>query len=137
MTDPASELHAEILGFIDDVNRGDVPAALARLTDDVCIVEDLAPFRWTGPEAGGRWLTDMAGNGARLGVTAIALTPGAPRRTELEGEHGYCILPGRVTLDGPEVALAEDGLLTFAMRREGGAWRISAFTWTGEAAKPA
>ena len=137
MTDPASELHAEILGFIDDVNRGDMPAALARLTDDVCIVEDLAPFRWTGPGAGARWLTDMAGNGARLGVTAIAMTPGEPRRTELEGEHGYCILPGRVTLEGPEVALAEDGLLTFAMRREGGAWRISAFTWTGEAAKPA
>jgi hypothetical protein len=63
------------------------------------------------------------------------MTEGEPQRIEVEGEHGYCIIPGRVTLSGPEVALAEDGLITFALRREGGEWRICALTWSGNRAE--
>ena len=137
MADPADEMLAVLRAFIDEVNGGNIPAALGRLTADVCIVEDIAPFRWTGPEGGGQWLADMAAHAGRLGVTAIAMQPGEPRRVEVEGEHGYIIIPGRVTLDGPDVALAEEGLLTFATRSEGGEWRIAALTWTGDRAEPA
>ena len=131
MPDPANDPLSAVRAFIDEVNRGSIPAALARLTADVCIVEDIAPFRWTGPEAGGQWLAAMAANAERLGVTAIAMNPGEPDRVEVEGTDAYCIRPGRVTLDGPEVALAEDGLLTFVMRADGGEWRIAALTWSG------
>ena len=136
MDDPAAALISEVRAFIDDVNLGNMPAALARLTRDVCIVEDIAPFRWTGPEAGSQWLAAMAANAERLGVTAIAMMPGEPRRVEVDGDRGYCIIPGRVTLQGPEVALAEEGLITFAMRLEGGRWKIAALTWTGGEARP-
>lgn len=132
MADPAAELQGVIYAFIEEVNGGNIPAALARLTAEVCIVEDLAPFRWSGPTAGGEWLAAMAANGERMGVSAIVMTPGEPRRVEVEGEHGYCIIPGRVTLQGPDVSLAEEGLITFAMRAEGGRWMISALTWTGD-----
>lgn len=136
MSDPAADLVSVLGAFIDEVNAGNAPAALARLTDDVCIIEDLAPFRWTGPEAGGQWLSDMAENGRRMGATMIRMTYGEPQRVEVEGDHGYCIIPGRVTLDGPQVAFAEEGLITFAGRREGGEWRITALTWTGDSATP-
>ena len=136
MAGPDDALLNEVFAFIEDVNGGNVPAALARLTDDVCIVEDLAPYRWTGPEAGGQWLAAMGANAARLGVTVIAMTPGEPQRTEVDGEHGYCIVPGRVTLRGPDVHLAEEGLITFAMRAEAGVWKISAVTWTGARPTP-
>ncbi len=131
MSDPATDLLSEVRAFIDDVNSGDVSEALHRLTEDVCIVEDIAPFRWTGTEAGGQWLAAMGANAQRLGVTLITMTPGEPRRIEVEGDYGYCIIPGVVTFDGPGAALREDGLITFAMRLDGGQWRISALTWTG------
>lgn len=136
MRETAADLLCVIRAFIDDVNGGDIASALGRLTDDVCIVEDLAPFRWTGPAAGGEWIAAMAANAGRLGATAIRMTPGEPQRVEVDGEHGYCIIPGRVTLRGPDVALVEDGLLTFVMRFEHGRWRVSAFTWTGDPPKP-
>ena len=134
MDDAPGQLHSVLRAFIDEVNGGDVAAALARLTGDVCIVEDLAPFRWTGAQAGGQWLAAMAGNAARLGATAVTMHPGEPRRTEVDGDDAYCIIPGRVAIEGPGVALAEEGLITFALRREGGEWRISALTWSGERA---
>lgn len=132
MSDPVADLLSEIRAFIDDVNSGNAPAALRRLTEDVCIVEDIAPFRWTGANAGGQWLAAMAANAQRVGVSAITMTPGEPQRIEVEEPYGYCIIPGVVTLEGPGAAMREDGLITFAMNIDGGRWRISALTWTGD-----
>lgn len=131
MSDPAADLLSEVRAFIDDVNGGNASQALRRLTEDVCIIEDIAPFRWTGSEAGGQWLAAMGVNAQRLGVTSITMTPGEPRRVEVEGDYGYCIVPGIVALEGPGAALREDGLITFAMHFKDGRWRISALTWTG------
>ncbi len=131
MTNAADDLLTEVLAFIENVNSGTISEALRRLTDDVCITEDIAPFRWSGAEAGGQWLAAMEANAQRLGVTSIIMNPGEPHRIEIEGEHGYCILPGVVTLERPDGSLQEDGLITLAMRFEAGHWRISALTWTG------
>jgi hypothetical protein len=131
MSDPTAELLSEVRGFIADVNSGNASDALQRLTEDVCIVEDIAPFRWTGTEAGGQWLAAMGANAQRLGVTAITMNPGEAQRIEIEGNYGYCIVPGMVLLERKGTALREDGLITFAMQFEGEQWRISALIWTG------
>ena len=132
MSDATDSLLSDILAFIDEVNRGDAPAALARFTDDVCIVEDLSPFRLTGREAGQRWLAAMGGNAQKLGVTAVALQAGQPRRIEADDQYGYCILPGELMLDGPDKKLHAHGELTMAARRENGAWKFCAMTWAGD-----
>lgn len=132
MSDLTDSLLSDILAFIDEVNRGDAAAALARFTDDVCIIEDLSPFRMTGPDAGQRWLSAMGANAQKLGVTAVALHPGEPRRIEADDQYGYCILPGELMLDGPDKKLHAAGELTMAARREGGAWQFCAMTWAGD-----
>lgn len=132
MSDATDSLLSDILAFIDEVNRGDAPAALARFTDDVCIVEDLAPYRLTGPDAGQRWLAAMGGNAQKLGVTAVVLHPGQPRRVEADDRYGYCILPGELSLDGPSAKLHAAGELTMAARRENGSWKFCAMTWAGD-----
>ena len=132
MSDATDSLLADILAFIDEVNRGDAAAALARFTDDVCIVEDLAPYRMSGPGAGQKWLSAMGANAQKLGVTAVVLHPGQPRRIEADEATGYCVLPGELTLDGPNAKLNAAGELTMAARRENGAWRFCAMTWAGD-----
>ena len=132
MSDLTDSLLSDILSFIDEVNRGDAQSALARFTDDVCIVEDLSPFRMTGPHAGQSWLTAMGGNAQKLGVTAVVLHPAQPRRIEADDQYGYCVLPGELTLDGPDKKLHAHGELTMAARREGDAWKFCAMTWAGD-----
>jgi hypothetical protein len=136
MTQLTDTLLCDIRAFIDEVNRGDAASALARFTDDVCIVEDLSPFRMTGPEAGQRWLAAMGGNAQKLGVTAVALHPAEPRRIEADEQYGYCILPGELSLDGPNAKLHAHGELTMAARRENGAWKFCAMTWAGDEPTP-
>ena len=132
MSDLTDSLLSDILAFIDEVNSGNAAAALARFTDDVCIVEDLSPFRMTGPDAGQRWLAVMGGNAQKLGVNAVVLHASKPRRIEADDQYGYCILPGELTLDGPNAKLHAHGELTMAARRENNAWKFCAMTWAGD-----
>jgi ketosteroid isomerase-like protein len=136
MTDATDSLLSDILAFIGEVNGGNAAAALARFTDDVVIVEDLAPYRISGADAGQRWLQMMAGNAQKLGATAVVLHPGEPRRIEADDSTGYCILPGELTLDGPSTKLHAHGELTMAARHEGGRWRFCAMTWAGDEPAP-
>ena len=129
----ADDIAAVISTFVGEVNGGEIASALARFTADVTIVEDLAPYRWQGPEAGGHWLAAMAANAERMGVSSVIMDLGPAERIEVEGPAAYAIFAGTVVFDRPEGPLYESGRLTFALVDQGGAWRIAALTWTGEA----
>ena len=124
------EIVDSIAEFVDAVNRGDRAAVLAQLTDDVSIIEDLAPYRWQGPEAGSQWLDAMAENARRNAITSISMNLRNATRVEVDGEHAYAILQGVLTYGGGSPRQA-DGLLTFAMVRQDGRWMIRSFAWTG------
>jgi ketosteroid isomerase-like protein len=132
--DSSAEIESTVSTFVDDVNSGRIDAALARFTGDVTIVEDLAPYRWQGPDAGAQWLTAMATNAERLGVSAVVMDLGVPQRIEVEETTGYAIFAGTVLLKKADQTLREAGLLTFALERQSGQWLIAALTWTGEPA---
>lgn len=123
-----------VVSFVNAVNEGHEHAALGHFTDDVSIVEDLAPYRWQGPHAGAEWLEAMFRNGQKMGVSEILMHLGNPKRVEVTGDRAYEVIPGVVTLKGKGRSLRESGSLTFALRKEGADWKIAAFSWSGERA---
>jgi ketosteroid isomerase-like protein len=123
-----------VVAFVDEVNAGRQQAALAHFTRDVSIVEDLAPYHWQGPHAGTDWLEAMFRNGQKMGMTTILMHLGSPSRIDVTGDRAYEIIPGVVTLEGKSGNLRESGALTFALRKRGRAWKISALSWSGERA---
>ncbi len=126
---------ALISTFVDQVNKGHASAALGHLSTDVSITEDLAPFHWKGARAGADWLAGMQKNGQRMGVTDIQLQLGVPTQVLVHGDAAYEAIPGVVTLAGKRRTLHEKGLLTFALVREAGVWKITSFAWGGAAAQ--
>jgi ketosteroid isomerase-like protein len=130
----AREVIDSITDFVDSVNRGDQAAALAHFTDDVTIVEDLAPFRWHGPNAGAEWMLAMWQNAQRNNVSAVVMEISAPTRIEVEDGAAYAVVPGLLTYERPGSALRAEGLLTFSLRESGQKWLISALTWSGPVA---
>jgi ketosteroid isomerase-like protein len=134
MMDSSADIASTVSTFVDEVNSGRIEAALARFTHDVTIIEDLAPYRWQGRDAGSQWLTAMAANAERLEVTAVVMDLGMAQRIEVEGATGYAIFDGTVLLKAADKTLREAGLLTFALERHSDQWLISALTWTGQRA---
>jgi len=126
----AAEVVVAIKDFVGAVNRGDQDRALALLTKDVTIMEDLAPYRWQGPTAGAEWLVAMNENAQREAITGIFMQLGRATRVEVEGPHAYAIVEGHLTYNGVKL-LHSHGTLTFALVKEQRGWLISAFAWTG------
>ena len=62
-----------IEALVRTVNEGDFTTATRAFVEDATIVEDIAPYRWAGPDAPARWLAAMAANAALLGVTGVTL----------------------------------------------------------------
>ena len=122
--------------FVDAVNRGDQQRALAFLSPDVTIVEDLAPYRWQGPRAGAEWMRAMWENAQAKGIRQVHMQAGDPTRVETDGEGAYAIVPGILSYVGETETLRASGVLTFALVRTGDEWRISALAWSGPEATP-
>lgn len=118
------------------MNKGDSTKALAHLSNDVSITEDLAPFHWHGASAGSDWLTAMRKNSERMGISDIQMKLGDPDQVLARGDRAYEAVPGVVTFKGKGQTLHESGMLTFALREIGGDWRIVMLAWGGAAAAP-
>ena len=81
----AAEVVAAIEDLVGAVNRGEQNRALALLTKDVSIIEDLPPFRWQGPTAGAEWLLAMHENAQANAITGIFMQLGRATRVEVDG----------------------------------------------------
>jgi ketosteroid isomerase-like protein len=133
----ALEPMAAITRFTDAVNRSDMAGALNYLGPSPTLVDDLAPYSWQGPGAGGAWMAAMGANAQAKGMTVINMRLGEASRIEVEGAAAYAVVPGVLTYtlkDGHQEHA--DGVLTFTLHRAADGWKIDALTWTGPRARP-
>jgi hypothetical protein len=131
-------LSAPIRQFIDGINSGDTKSAnAAYATGDILIVDEVAPHRFSGPNAPQDWLDDFGRFAAAAGITDTHLKDSAPTRAEIEGEVAYVVVPTLYTYKEKGKAMKEEGQLTLVLHSEAGVWKISAWTWTGVKPHPA
>ena len=118
--------------FIDGFNTGDTKSAYAAYASgDITIVDEFAPHRWTGPHAPQDWAADYDKHAQATGVTDGSVKYGPPMRAEIEGDAAYVIIPTVYNYKDHGQPTTEEGQMTFVLRMENAAWKISAWTWTG------
>ena len=127
---------AAISAMVTAVNKGEMATAFAAFTDNPSIVEDLAPFRGQGPGAPQAWIGGMGANAEAHAITTINMRLSPPTRMIVTDDRAYAVVPGRLSYkmkDGHSEHA--NGLLTFTMVRQAGAWKIDGCVWSGPAAK--
>ncbi len=126
------DVAAPIRQFIDGFNTGDLKSAFAAYSKgDISIIDEFAPYRWLGPNAAHGWADDFQKMADAEGSTDGKVSYGKPRRTEIKGDTAYVIIPTVYTYKLKGQPMVEEGQMTFALRSEGGAWKIGAWTWSG------
>lgn len=70
-----------------------------------------------------------------MGVSDIQMHLGTPAQVLVHGDSAYEAVPGVVTLAGKGRSVREQGMLTFALKRVEGIWKISSLAWGGAAAR--
>jgi hypothetical protein len=125
-TSPTATVHQ----FIDGFNTGDAASALAACAPQTQIVDEFAPYEWSGNGACARWAAAYGANAKRNGVTDGIVTLAKPTTLETSGDRAYVVVPAQYRFNVRGQAMAEHGAtMTFALEKHGG-WRIRAWTWS-------
>jgi ketosteroid isomerase-like protein len=132
MAATASDVTAPIHQFIDGFNKGDVQSAYAAYASgDIIIVDEFAPHLWIGPHAPQDWAADYDKHAQAIGISDGSVKYGPPTRTEVEADVAYVVIPTVYNYKEHGKAMTENGQMTFVLRMEKDAWKITAWTWTG------
>jgi ketosteroid isomerase-like protein len=117
-------------------NKGDIAAAKATHVAAPTIVDNLAPFAWTGPAAFDSWVGDLVKSEAALGKSGGAVWFGDAVQELVSGDVAYVVVPCTYTFKQKGQTLRETGLATFGLVREAGGWKIRSWTWASPTATP-
>jgi hypothetical protein len=86
---------------------------------------------WQGPKALEAWSADYDKHAQATGVTDGKVTYSAPTRIEGDSTSAYVIMPSVYLYEEHGKHIREESQITSVLHKEGGAWKIVSWTWTG------
>lgn len=116
--------------YIDAFNAGDAKGMADCFAAEGSILDGMAPHLWLGPSAASDWYHDVLSEGEHLGAGDYLATLGEPMHDAITGDSAYFVAPAAMTfkLRGQEIRQT-GATFTFALKKEGGEWRIAAWAW--------
>src|SRR5262252_6874097 len=129
---------ATVQKFIDSFNKGDAAAAAAThsATPDLAIVDEVAPYQWTGAQAFQSWGAALEADAKKNGITEPGVTISAPTRELVSGDQAYLIVPTVYSFKQGGKAMSEKAQMTVVLKKGAGGCLIHSWTWTGPNPKP-
>lgn len=113
--------------------RAELPGGI--FTDSVVIIDDFAPFAWSGHGAAADWYAGLVGRTpeerAKTGIRAIQahLTLGSPQQLIVDGDRAYFVLPATFTTVEATVHKTQHARWVIVESRVNGTWLINAHGW--------
>jgi hypothetical protein len=120
---------------IDEANRSIDPPTLAEnFAPSVVLVDDLAPFVFTGaPEdAIATWVKAYTADSEQNGVTGFSMQLLKPRHIEVNDGHAYIVLPAVYHFKEHNKPMRIRGVITATLEKVDDKWLISTWSWAGE-----
>ena len=141
LTAPAAQagdaaVEAPIQRMMEGFNKGDIAAVKALHVASPTIIDEVAPFAWSGPKAFDAWLGDLVKSETVEGRSDGVVWFGAPIRETVVGDHAYVVTPCTYTFKQKGQTLRETGTTTFVLVKEASDWKIQTWTWGSPDAMP-
>jgi ketosteroid isomerase-like protein len=111
---------------IHAINAGDNSACLTSMSDDVVIVDDVAPFHRTGRQEAELWLRRLADTRKRL-HTSVSLETADVR---VASKRAYIVAPGVLKGSLVESDFEMNGLVTSTLVERDGNWLVDSLIWS-------
>ena len=92
------------------------------------IVDNQAPFQWSGPRAASDWLSAISTWGKMRSAHFTATVD--PMAVQAAPETAYVIVRGTLRGFGQRQGLYQNAAITFSLRQINGAWKITNQSWT-------
>ena len=108
------------------LNAGDNSACLSGMSDNVVIVDDVAPFHRTGRQEAEQWLRRLADMRKRLHAS-LTLEAADVR---VAGNRAYIVAPGVLKGSLVESDFEMNGLVTSTLVEHDGKWSVDSLIWS-------
>jgi len=120
---------APIKAFVDAINAGSTPAAVATMTAAPSITDEFAPFHWQGKGTVSAWMDGDAADAKAHGVTDGVVTIGKPVHLTLQSDHGYAVVPMQYAYKEGGKPVTETALFTASLVKQQGKWLMSSWAY--------
>ncbi len=122
-----AEFRAPISLFIEGFQNRDAAKIAAAHAPSPTIIDEFAPFVWTGPSALLAWGTDLQ---KYMGGSNVSVRFDPPRYEMMHGENGYVILGSIITVKTSSQVYRSAGTFTLALTKTEKGWLIKAWAYT-------
>jgi len=122
-----------IRAMMDGFNKGDVAAVKAIHIVDPTIVDNVAPFVWSGPGSFDKWLGDLAKAEAAAGKSSGKVEFGEAVDEQISGDTAYVVTPCSYTYQQGGKTIRESGFTAFVLAKVGVAWKVVSWSWASPA----
>jgi ketosteroid isomerase-like protein len=133
---PAEDATATVAAVLDKFNGGDADAFFAAHQRDALIIDEFAPYSWSGAGSAQRWLGDYTKDAEARGISGGRVDYGKAIQAKSDGTSAYVVLPTTYRFVQKGIKMAGAGSMTFIMRRAGEKWKIASWTYSGATATP-
>jgi ketosteroid isomerase-like protein len=129
-----NELPAEIKAVIDTVlggfNHKDSALYSSAFGRDAVVIDGIAPYRWTGPNAQDRWFSDAEKWVHDFDVENETIACERIVHAAVVGTHAYVVLSATLSfrLKGGQSG-SRPGILTFTFAKEDDEWKVQSQAW--------
>ncbi|HEU4498268.1 MAG TPA: hypothetical protein VFR60_02920, partial [Sphingomicrobium sp.] len=111
---------------IDAVNSGANSAGLTGMSDNVVIIDDVAPFHRTGRQEAEQWFRRLSNSRNRLHASLSLETADV----RVVGDRAYIVAPGQLKGSLSEADFEVHGVVTSTLGERDGNWLVDSLIWS-------
>ena len=133
---PAEDATAAVTGLLDKFNGGDIKAFAAAHREGALIIDEFAPYQWSGAGSIKQWGADYTRDAEARGIKAGRIDYAKPIQASSDGTAAYIVLPTTYRFEQKGKKMAGKGSMTFVMAKVGSEWKIASWTYSGATPTP-
>ena len=128
-------VEAPIRRMMEAFNKGDIAAVKAEHVASPTIIDNVAPFAWSGPKAFDQWLADLGKAEAAQGKSDGAVTFAPVVDEVVRGNRAYVVTRSTYTYKQKGRTMREAGYTAFVLVKAGAGWKVESWSWASPSAK--
>lgn len=129
-------IEAPIQRMMDGFNKGDIALVKAAHVAAPTIVDNVAPFVWSGPDAFDRWVSDLGKAEAAEGKTDGVVTFAPIVEEVVSGDRAYIVTRSIYAYKQQGKNMREVGYTSFVLQKMGSEWKVASWSWASPSAVP-
>jgi hypothetical protein len=131
-----AQLLAPVDRLIAAIDAGSGSGIAAAYVAAPSIVDEFAPFHWSGSGAALQWFNGFSAVARESALSHIAVVHHKPSYIAVDGRHAWIVVPTDYHYQVAGKAQVESAAWTFVLASSAGAWKIESSTWAKTSGAP-